>query len=107
MTTRRVVAVRTIAPRKPTWINKVAEKTVNENAGDICTGLANAAKKGHAMSARLLFNLADGNVDIEEALEKRPLKTIAMRLGAEQQSPKDHPNAKEEKDPSPPAVLTV
>ena len=107
MTTRRAVAVRTIAPRKPTWINKVAEKVVEDNADGICNGLAEVAKKGHSMSAKVLLDLADGNVNIEEALEKRPLKTIAMRLGAEQQSPKDHPDTKEEKDPSQPALVTV
>ena len=107
MTTRRAVQVRSIAPRKPTWINKVAENTVNTNATAICEGLVEAAKLGHSMSAKLLLDLADGNVDIEEALEKRPLKTIAMRLGAEQQLPRNHSNAEEEKAPSQTALLTV
>jgi hypothetical protein len=39
------------------------------------------------MSARLLIELAEGDVDIEEALGKRPLITLAMRLAKESQVP--------------------
>ena len=107
MTTRRVAAIKRIVPRKPTWINKVAKKTVDENAGGICNGLLDSAKKGHSMSAKLLLDLADGAVDIEEALEKRPLITIAMRLGAERQLPRHQPDTEKEKDSPRPALLTV
>jgi len=84
----------------------VAEKVVDDNADGICSGLLESAKKGHVMSARLLVDLAEGCVDIEEALEKRPLITIAMRLGAEP-IPNQRTDAEEEKDPSRPALLTV
>src|ERR1039458_2443064 len=107
MTTRRAVAVRSNKPRKPTRINKVAEKLVDEKADEICKGLAEAAGKGHVMSAQLLIDLADGAVEIEEALEKRPLNTIAMRLGAELQLPNHHPDAEEEHDSPRLAHLTV
>ena len=77
---------------------------VDENAPGLAEALMEAAKAGHVLSARLLFELAELGVDIEEALKKRPLKTIAMRLGAEPQLPSGYPDVEEQKDPSRPAL---
>jgi hypothetical protein len=40
------------------------------------------------MSTKLLVELAEGDVDVEEALTKRPLRSLALRLANEPQVPK-------------------
>jgi len=107
MTTRKAVAIRSNAPRKAIRINKEAFKLVDENAGEIAKALLRAIKDGHVMSAQLLFQLADAGVDIADALDKRPLNTIAMRLGAERQLPRNYSDVKKEKDSPRTEILTV
>jgi hypothetical protein len=87
MTTRTHSAVGKNGNGRVKRLNKMAAMKVDENADGIAEGLMKAAKEGHVMSARLLIELAEGDVDIEEALGKRPLITLAMRLAKESQVP--------------------
>jgi hypothetical protein len=59
---------------------------VEENAISIAQWLLDSIKKGHVMSARLLVDLAEGDVDVEEALTKKPLRSLALRLAGEPQA---------------------
>ena len=107
MTTRKVAAVRSSAPRTVTELNKVARQLVDAHSGAIASALLRATIGGHSLSAQILLRLAEIGVDIEAALDKRPQNTIAMRLGAERQYATDDPAAKEGKDVSRTALLTV
>jgi hypothetical protein len=68
-------------------LNKDAFKVVEANSEKIAKALLASTLLGHVLSARLLVELAGCDVDIEEALAKRPLITLAMRLAAEPQMP--------------------
>jgi len=87
MTTRTHSAVRKIGNGRVKRLLAEALRVLDDNATGIATGLMEAAKLGHVMSARLLIELAGADVDIEEALGKRPLITLAMRLAKEPQAP--------------------
>jgi len=73
-------------------LNNEAFRILDERAGELAEFLMNSAKKGHATSARLLFELAEGNVSAEEAMSMRPLYSLAQRLAAEPQWPFDAPD---------------
>jgi len=68
-------------------LNKEAFKKVEANSEKIAEALLKSTLLGDVLSARLLFELAGCDVDIEEALKKKPLITLAMRLAAEPQMP--------------------
>ncbi len=53
----------------------------------IAKGLAKSAKKGRPMAARLMIDLAQKDVDIEEAIKTNPLRSLALRLAAQPQLP--------------------
>jgi len=59
------------------------------------------------MSAKLLIELAAADVDIEEALGKRPLNTLAMRLAKEPQIPTESSEEGAEMDVQRPALVTA
>jgi hypothetical protein len=73
-------------------LNKEAFKVVNEKAFEIAKALFESTIKGHVLSARLLVELAEGDVDVEAALLIRPLRSLAQRLAAEPQWPSDAPD---------------
>jgi hypothetical protein len=87
MTTRTHSAVRKNGNGRVKRLIKEARKLVDAKANEIAEALMKATKEGHVMSARLLIELAEADVDIEEALGKRPLITLATRLAAEPQMP--------------------
>lgn len=92
MTTRTHSAVRNNCNGKVKRLIEEARKIVDEKAFEIAEALLEATKKGHVMSTKLLIELAAAGVDIEEALTKRPLITLAMRLASEPQMPPASPD---------------
>ena len=66
-------------------LNKEALKIVDENAEKIAKALLASTILGHVLSARLLVELAEGDVEGEEAMTMRPLRSIASELAAEPQ----------------------
>jgi hypothetical protein len=76
--------------RKAIRLSKMAFELVEENAGEITQCLMKSTREGKVMSTKLLVELAEGNVDVEVALTKGPLRSLALRLEAEPQMP-PHP----------------
>ncbi len=64
-------------------LSKEALKLLDEKAVLIAKALYKSTLKGHVLSARLLVDLAEGNVDAEEAIAMRPLLTQAQELAIE------------------------
>ena len=93
MTIRNHSAVRKNGNGRVKRLNKAAFKVVDENADTIATALLKATTEGHVLSARLLVELAEGDVDVEEAVLKRPLRTLAMRLAEQPQWTGEAPDA--------------
>jgi hypothetical protein len=58
---------------------------IETNAVKFVLALYNSALKGHVMSAKLLVELAEGDVDVEDALNKKPMRSLALRLANEPQ----------------------
>jgi hypothetical protein len=95
MTTRRQTAASRNRKVRVEKLNKAAFALVDEKAGEIAAALLKSTIEGHVLSARLLVELAEGNVSAEEALAMRPLRSLALQLEAEPQWPFDSPNAAE------------
>jgi hypothetical protein len=66
-------------------LSKEALRTLDDNAVEIVLALYNSTIKGHVLSAKLLVDLGEGNVDAEDAINKRPLRSIAWELANEPQ----------------------
>jgi len=66
-------------------LNQEALKLVDEKAIEIAQSLLDSTLEGHVLSARLLVELAEGNVEAEEASTMRPLHSLALELAAEPQ----------------------
>jgi hypothetical protein len=62
-----------------------ALKKLDDNAVEIVLALYNSTIKGHVLSAKLLVDLGEENVDAEDAITKRPLRSIAWELANEPQ----------------------
>jgi hypothetical protein len=90
MTTRTNTA-RKSGGRKVKRLKQEAFTQLEEKANAIVSGLVNSSIKGHVLSAKLLVDLAEGEVDVEEAMQKRPLLTLRARLDAEPKLPRDAP----------------
>jgi hypothetical protein len=63
----------------------MAFNLVEESAGEITQALMKSTREGKVMSTKLLVELAEGNVDVEDALSKRPFRSLALRLANEPQ----------------------
>ena len=87
MTTRTQSAVG--KTRRTIRLSKIAFNTVEERAGEITDALMKSALEGKVTSTKLLVELAEGNVDVDEALTKRPFRSLALRLANEPQVPKE------------------
>jgi hypothetical protein len=87
MTTRTQQAV--FKQRKVKRLCKLAFETVEGRAGEIAEALMDSTKEGKVMSAKLLVDLAEGVVDVEEAVTKRPLRSLALRLANEPEAPQE------------------
>lgn len=78
--------------RKVVRLSKEAFKTVDENAHTLAVALLKSAMEGKVMSARLLVELAEGDVDVEEGATVGPLRSLALRLARESQFQRPSPD---------------
>ncbi len=69
--------------KKAKKLNEAALKMVDENATKIADSLVKSTLDGHVLSARLLIELAEGNIEPEEAMAMRPLRSMALELAAQ------------------------
>jgi hypothetical protein len=83
MTTRTQSAIG--KKRKAIKLTAAAFNVVETKAVEIVQALFISTLKGHVMSAKLLVELAEGDVDVEDALNKKPLRSLALRLANEPQ----------------------
>ena len=58
---------------------------MDDNAVEIVLALYNSTIKGHVLSAKLLVDLGEGNVDVEDAVAVWPLRSLALELADEPQ----------------------
>jgi hypothetical protein len=75
--------------KKVKKLNEAALKLVEDNATKIAESLYDSTLDGNVLSARLLVELAEGNVEVEEAVTMRPLRSLALALAAEPEWPYD------------------
>jgi hypothetical protein len=73
--------------KKVKKLNEQALKLVDEKATEIAQSLLDSTLEGHVLSARLLVELAEGNLEAEEAMTMRPLRSQALELAAEPEWP--------------------
>jgi hypothetical protein len=78
---RKVVARNGVVKAKK--LSKEALRLLDEHASLIAEALYNSTIKGHVLSAKLLVDLGEGNVDAEDAITMRPLRTQAQELAIE------------------------
>jgi hypothetical protein len=69
--------------KKVKKLNEAALKMVDENATKIAQSLLKSTVDGHVLSARLLVELAEGDIEPEEAMAMRPLRSMALELAAQ------------------------
>jgi hypothetical protein len=62
-----------------------ALKTLDDKAVLIVKALYDSTLKGHVLSAKLLVDLGEGNVDVEDAVAVWPLRSLALELADEPQ----------------------
>jgi hypothetical protein len=86
------------AYKKVKKLNKAALKLVDEKATEIAKSLYDSTLDGHVLSARLLVELAEGNVDSEEAMTMQPLRSLALDLAAEPEWTSEESGATAETD---------
>jgi hypothetical protein len=94
MTTRTQLAVG--KKRKAIRLASEAFKMVEENANSIAKWLLDSTEKGHVMSARLLVELAEGDVEVEESSTRKPPRSLALRLADEPQAANATPQKSDE-----------
>jgi hypothetical protein len=73
--------------KKAKKLNKAALKLVDERATEIAQSLYESTMDGNVVSARLLVELAEGNVAAGDAMVVRPLRSLALDLAAEPEWP--------------------
>jgi hypothetical protein len=93
MTSRTRAATKKYSNGRVKRLNKEAFKLVEERANEIAEALMKSTIEGKVMSARLLVDLAEGDVDLEEALSKLPLRSLALQLAKEAQWVDPNPDA--------------
>jgi hypothetical protein len=71
--------------RKLTKLTEEAFKQINENAESIAQALCKSTKEGNVISARLLVELAQDQMETEEVSMKQQVQTIAQRLAKEKE----------------------
>ena len=64
-------------------MNAAADKTLEENSEKIALSLLESTLGGNASSAKLLFALAEGQIDCEDEGMVRRLYSLAEKLAAE------------------------
>jgi hypothetical protein len=93
-------AVKKSGRSKVKKLNKEAFKVVDEKAFEIADALLKSTLAGHVLSARLLVDLAEGDVEGDEALTMRPLRSLALELANEPQWTGDSSEPDAESDPA-------
>jgi hypothetical protein len=71
--------------RKLLRLNEEALKQVTENAAAIALALCEATNKGNVISARLLVELAQDQIDTDEATMKQQVQSIAKQIELEKE----------------------
>jgi hypothetical protein len=66
--------------RKTKKLITEAFNQVENNAPAFAKSLYDQAIKGHVLSAKLLVELAEGDADLDETINKKPLNSLALRL---------------------------
>jgi hypothetical protein len=80
---RKAVASNGVVKAKK--LSTEALRMLDVNAVKIVEALYQSTLKGHVLSAKLLVDLGEGNVDLEEAITIRPLRSLALELAKEPQ----------------------
>lgn len=83
MTTRRSSTTGKTGKKKAKRLYSEAFKLVESNAIQIAQALMDSTTAGKVMSTKLLVDLAEENVDVDEAVETGPLRSLALRLAAQ------------------------
>jgi hypothetical protein len=83
MTTRTQAAIG--KKRKTVKLAAAALNKIETNAAEIVLALYESTLKGHVMSTKLLVELAEGSVNLEDILTKDPFRSLALRLANEPQ----------------------
>ena len=68
-------------------LNEAAASLVEEKAKEIAQSLYDSSAEGHMQSIQVLADLAEGNVEAEEAIELRPPRSWAMDLATDPEWP--------------------
>jgi hypothetical protein len=71
--------------RKLLKLNEQAFNQVETNATEIASALCEATKKGNCISARLLVELAQDQIDTEEASRKQVVQSIGKQIELEKE----------------------
>jgi hypothetical protein len=79
--------------RKVIRLNKEAFKLVEDNAIGITAALLRSTIEGKVMSTKLLVELAEGDVDVEDGMTVGPLRSLALKLALAVQSRAKVPHA--------------
>jgi len=87
LTNRKRAAVEANDSEGVKALNQRALELVEMKAQQVADLLMEATRNGHTMSARLLFGLAGGNLDAEEAEAMKPFRKLLEDLAAEVQLP--------------------
>ncbi len=82
---RRTGAKKKAVGRGKAKMNAAAGKTLEEHSEKIANSLLNSTLGGNASSARLLFSLAEGQVDCEDEVAMQGLRSLAEELASEPQ----------------------
>lgn len=80
MVTRSRKAVAKSGVVKAKKLCRASLKKVEENATEIVQALYDSTIAGHVLSAKLLVDLGEGNVDSEDATPEHPLRSLALEL---------------------------
>jgi hypothetical protein len=77
-------------------LNAAALKVVDEKAPEIADSLYKSTLKGHVESLRLLVDLAEGALEGDEAMNKRPARSQAQELAMDPPWQGEDPDAADE-----------
>jgi len=79
--------------RRVVRLNKEAFKVVEGNAPKIAQALFDSTIDGKVMSAKLLVELAEGDVEVEDGMTVGPLRSLALKLANAAQKKAPPPDA--------------
>jgi hypothetical protein len=81
----RMASPKRAPKRKLIRLNQEAFKQIDQNASIIASALCESTEKGNVISARLLVELAQDQMETEEVSMKQQVQTIAQRLAKEKE----------------------